>query len=98
MGKAKIKLLASDINNAGLPARVNEIPESTVLLFLQQRNEPLTYKTDLEEAAMALSLRYGYPVCKELTPSSPWQRVYCKKVLVTGLRLIKDKEKSEAEE
>ena len=76
MGKAKVKLSASDINNAGLPARVNEMPESTVLLFLQQRNEPLTYKTDLEEAAMALSLRYGYPVYKELTPSSPWQRVF----------------------
>ena len=92
MEKAKVKLSASDINGAGLPARVNEIPELTVKLFLQEHNEPLSYKNDLEEAATALSLRYGYPIYKELTPSSPWQRVYCKKVLVAGLRLIKEKE------
>jgi hypothetical protein len=84
------KVSVSDFNDIQLPERKLETPDTTVRLFISLYKEAAPHLRDLDAIATALSLRYNYPIWKELTPDSHfWERLYCKKVLDAAWMVIK---------
>jgi uncharacterized membrane protein YfhO len=95
----EVKLTPRDWKRINLPQRKDETPNATVMLYLSVNNEPLSYKGAMEMVATAISLRFGYPVWKEITQRNMnWGKVYCQKVLDVAMEVIKKREKEKDSE